>query len=131
MGVKFSALGKVSSMNILRRNVSLLKRNLPTKYINTGGSAFETYNDILYYKVPVGTQITGIGGKMNNANVRTLVIEGGDAVIDSDISIDLQIARPRSIIVISDANGNGGNIYIKDSVKNIYSSLVAEGSIYT
>lgn len=118
-------------MNTLRRNISLLTRNLPTRYINTGGSTLDSYNDILYYKVPVGTQITEIGIKMNNAHARTLIIEGGDAVIDSDITIDPQIEHPRSIVVIGDANGNGGNIYIKGSVKNIYSSLIAEGSIYT
>jgi hypothetical protein len=46
--------------------------------------------------------------------------------INDTIPKDTAVKKPRAIIALKDASGNGGNIYISSNVKNIYASLIAE-----
>jgi hypothetical protein len=41
------------------------------------------------------------------------------------------VRSPKSIIAIQNSTGSGGNIFIRDSVKNIYSSIIAEWFVYS
>jgi hypothetical protein len=58
------------------------------------------------------------------------MVEWGDIEIESDIDKDI-LKSPKSIIAIQNSSGSGGNIFIKNSVKNIYSSIIAEWAIYS
>lgn len=63
-----------------------------------------------------------------------LIVEG-DIEIGSDIwSWDSVTSMPnhppKIIIALKRANGTGGNIYIKNDVRNIAASLIADGSIF-
>lgn len=62
--------------------------------------------------------------------VRSIIMIGGDIYIEGDIA-PWSESRPRSIIALKDDAWKGGNIYIGQNVKNIYSSLIAEGSIFS
>jgi hypothetical protein len=39
--------------------------------------------------------------------------------------------RPKALIALKDANGNGGNVIITNAVERIYAFIYAEGSIYS
>ena len=119
-----------SVFNSVRKNISLLTRALPSASINTSSSTANKFNDVLYYKV-AGLTIASPSSKMDTNNAKSLIVEGGDIYIDTDITKDASVTHPRALIAIKDAAGNGGNIYIKNTVKNIYSSLIAEGSVYS
>lgn len=65
---------------------------------------------------------------------RILIVEG-DIEIDSDIwgwnsATSMPTHPPKVIIALKRTDGTGGNIYIKNSVKNIAASLIADGSIF-
>lgn len=71
-------------------------------------------------------------GTMTSSGI--LIVEG-DIEIDSDIwswdsAKSMPIHPPKVIIALKRADGTGGNIYIKDNVKNIAASLIADGSIF-
>ncbi len=61
--------------------------------------------------------------------VQSIIVVGGDVYIAGDIPPDTT-GRPQAIIAVRE-NGKGGNIYIGAKVKQIYASLVAEGSLFS
>ena len=103
-----------------------------------GASNVKTINpDVAYFKLDAtnsGKYIL-MGSGSNNIllakHIRTLIIEGGDLYINGDITKDLFVDKPRTIIVLKDKSGNGGNIYLHGSVKQIISTIIADGSIYS
>lgn len=61
---------------------------------------------------------------------RTIVSYGNDIVIGTDIT-KRNDNKPVAFIALKDEDGKWGNIYITKDVKNIYASLIAEGSIFS
>jgi hypothetical protein len=56
----------------------------------------------------------------------TIIVQGGDLTINGNITKGTTI---KGIIVLEDANGNKGNIYISKDVSNIAAVLYADKSI--
>lgn len=59
---------------------------------------------------------------------RTLVIEGGDARISKNIIAD---GGRFGIIVLKDAKGAGGNVYINEDVTDIHANIFADGTVFS
>jgi hypothetical protein len=121
--------GNTAFINNVRKNISLLTRNVPSSIVNTSNTDTKILSsNIAYYR---GDFKVTSGTRMNANNLRSIIVEGGDIYIDSTVPPDSDVQSPRTFIAIKDANGKGGNIFIGKSVKNIYASLVAEGSIFS
>jgi hypothetical protein len=58
----------------IRKNVALLTRSLPNSLFNTSDITSNKFNNILYYNLSNGT-ITNPGSKMDNDDIRTLIVE--------------------------------------------------------
>ena len=131
LGTKFDTTNTAWVINSIRKNIAILTRSLPAGKMNTTPATSNKFNNILYYKIPSNSIVSGVNVKMNTNDSRSLIVEWGDIYIDTDIEKNLSVDLARSIISVKDTDGNGWNIYIKWDVKNIYASLVAEGSIYS
>lgn len=102
---------RIDLINTIRKNTTLLSRNRTN------------YNDVDY------TITGGLNINIDDSsfiNKRTIVIVGWDATITSDITNRM---RPLSIIALTGPDGNGWNIFIDGTVKDIHSSLISERSI--
>ena len=114
-------------MSQVRQNVALLTRNAGANVVNTIPSTTKELGNLRYYKL-TGQTIRIIDGAFSN--IDSIIVEWGDIEIVDDIARDTT-RPPKSIIAIQNSSGSGGNIFIKDSVKNIYSTLIAEWSVYS
>lgn len=115
-------------LNNVRRNVSVLTRNATDTVMNTVSTTQKNLGSILYYRLNGGSvtlsTITTFCATDNSP--RSLIVDGGDVVIDRDVS-----GSARSCAIISLSNGTtGGNIYITSAPKVIQSYLVAEWTVY-
>lgn len=109
-GVKSSS--KYDIWNTIHKTVTLLSRNRTT------------FNDVDY-------SISSWNISVNSGsftNKRSIIVIGADITITGNIT---QKDHPLSIIALTDANGNGGNIHIDSSVTDIESSLFAEHSVFS
>ncbi|GAB0174490.1 MAG: hypothetical protein HHAS10_03690 [Candidatus Altimarinota bacterium] len=128
LGVKFSNVNTSEILNSIRKNIGLMTRNIQSNHMNTVSNTNNFLESFTYYK---GIDITDPGTKLSGNHLKSVIVEGGNIYIDNDVIKDNSVDAARAIIAIKDENGNGGNIYIAGNVRNIYSSLVAEGSIYS
>lgn len=133
VGTSFAGQNTANTLNKIKKNIALSTRQIPTNSLL--GSKSPT-NTILYYKPSGGVlnydAINVPGSEYFVKQSRTLIIEGADLLIDSDILLPTSLSDikwPKAIIVLSDKSGNGGNIIIKGNVKKIYATLIAEKSI--
>lgn len=121
-------------LNTIRKNVAILTRSLGSK-INTDDLGSQELSGVKYYKITGGISdipsVIRADTKFTATNTtQSLIVEGANVTIDADILTGTTIKKPRAIIVLA-KEGKGGNIYIKGNVKNIYATLIAEGSIYS
>jgi hypothetical protein len=72
---------------------------------------------------------SGIKNDFPSNTVDSLIIIGGDLIVDGDINNSTNI--PKGIIVMKDTAGSGGNIVVQGSVKKIQASIFTEGSLYS
>lgn len=99
-------------IDAIRKNVALLSRNRS----DYSGVPYTIYS----WDLPI-----------DNATFntkRTIVVVGGDVTISADIAAR---SAPLAIIALTDSSGNGGNILIDSSVKDVNASLVAEHSVHS
>lgn len=129
---KFDTISMTSFLDTIRKNIATMTRglldgdlriNITPNNINP----VKLNNDTLFYS---GHTLENTWTLMDENSARSLIVEWGDVYISGDIPRNITLG-PRAIIVMKDTNGHGGNIYIKSSVKNIYTSLIAEGTIYS
>ena len=66
--------------------------------------------------------------KLSALDTKATIVVYGDITISSDYTVGATIL-PRAIIALKDADGNGGNISIKNSVSRLDTSLIAEKSL--
>lgn len=133
VGNSFAGQNTANTLNKIKKNIALATRWMS---VNNSGNR-NPQNGILYYKqsgtLNYSSDINlSTGNKYFIKQARTLIIEWADFVIDEDIDLPTSLSDikwPKAIIVLSDKNGNGGNIIIKGNVKKIYSTLIAEKSI--
>ncbi len=133
---KFNTISVTSLMNTIRKNAALMTRGIAAGSINDrintdtlSTTPKKLNSDTLYYIIN-GT-VNNPWTLMDDSDTRSLVVEWGDVYISADVDKDANVNKARAIIVLKDKDGNGGNIYIGKNVKNIYTSLIAEGTIYS
>jgi hypothetical protein len=139
--VSFNADKFTPFINQVKKNIALMMRNVTTlslaQGINISNTTYKkTGNAILYANIPGNAIVSSsvFDGEFNDipANTaETVTIVWSDLFINADIPNNTYLKKARAIIVLKDSSGNGWNIYIGDDVKNIYSSLIAEWSIYS
>jgi hypothetical protein len=130
-------------VNEVRKNVSLVTRNLPADKINTtlltnnvfdGETNVRSIGNKLVFENLSATVArvnysTSIQSKVQNtalgAPVYSVIAIGADIYIDDSVRPQLD-DKPRVMIALKNEAGVGGNIYISGYVPQIYSSLVAE-----
>jgi hypothetical protein len=61
-----------------------------------------------------------------SSTIDSLVIIGGDLIIDSDVLEPMIQKNPKGIIVLKNDAGIGGNIIVTNVVKKIESSIFTE-----
>lgn len=126
--VKFSNVNTNKLINDIRKNIWLMTRNIQSGNMNTAWNTNNFLKSFSYYK---GTNINNPWAKLDTNHLKSIVVEWWNIYIDADVSRDNAVNAARAIIAIKDENGNGWNIYIAGNVRNIYSSLIAEGTIYS
>ncbi len=135
-GQKFDSVTFTPFLNDTRKNIALLTRSLPTTKYNDRPTWLNMVNGMRYYKLNGETVNSGVGNGSykfwdDGVNkVQVIVVEGGNFSIDNNILED-SFSKPRIVYVLKDSLGRGWNVYIGPTVTKIYTSIVAEGSIYS
>lgn len=133
--VKFSVSSFAQILNQMREKVALLSRNLSTTQMNPSFWATTPVqiNDHIIFINQSATNKTvkysDIKLDYMNSSLSSVIIVGGDMFIDEDILNSTSNAK--WVILLKNATGVGGNVFIKDSVKHIQSSIFSEGTIYS
>lgn len=112
----------------IRKNVALLSRNISIDHQNVHFDAAKAtqLNDNIFY-INNSSSLKTLKLSSIPDKVRSIIVVGGDVVIENDINENS--SHPRAIVVIENSQNIGGNIYIKENVKKIHASLVAEKSL--
>ncbi len=121
----FSNISQSAILNTIRKNISLLSRNIPTANLISGNGT-----NFIYQKGQSFDYDTSFGWIWPTGK-RSIIIEGRDIILNQSLIGDPTDTHPRAIIALKDANGNGGNIIITKNVNQIYAFIYAEGSIYS
>jgi len=66
-----------------------------------------------------------------SASVDSIIVIGGDIIIDVDIINNIVPSKPKGIIVLKNDAGLGGNMIVNNNVKKIESSIFSEGTLYS
>jgi hypothetical protein len=143
-----------SIINDVRKNVSILKRNLPSHKINTAldgnrvfdhGGWLESINGAIFFEntssTPARVQYQRLAGTIDTQRrivnvwwsydpVYTVIAIGADIHLNDSVKPQSD-SKPRVFIALKNSAGVGGNIYIDGAITQIYSSMIAEGSIYS
>ena len=103
--------------NKIHKNIMTLSRNRKTGY-----------NDVDYSIESSDQSIdNSYFNDITHKKKRSLIVIGHNITITSNITKDQD--HPLAIMALTDANGNGGNIFIDPGVRDIAASLFAEHSI--
>lgn len=87
-------------------------------------------SNVLYFWNLSGAKVTlGNGSDVQVSGKKTILIIWGNLYIKNNIYYNSLANDMLGIIVIKDAEGNGGNIYIDPSITNISGTLFAEKSL--
>ncbi len=127
IGSTYDTVKLAPFLSQVRKNIALLTRNTGTAAVNTTTTTTKEFGNIRYYKL-TGQTLRVIDGAFST--VDSIIVEWGDIEIEDDV-VKESTRSPRSIIAIQNSSGSGGNIFVNNSVKNIYSSLIAEWSVYS
>lgn len=140
-GVSFDTVTLWNAVNKIRKNISMLIRNAWISKINTNisniaSSSPNKFNDTYIYKYDANPSDKSINyslikNSMQTDKIRSLISIGADIYIDSDVVDVPRLDRSRVIIALKNDSWQWWNIYIKGTVKNIESSLIAEKSIWS
>lgn len=137
-------------LNGVRKNASLLTRNIPNDKINTTidgtsrafshGGWLRTLNNTLIFKNddPIATARVNYTTSIRDSFINTFgstpiysaIVIGADIYID-DAVLPQNDGRPRVLIALKNESGIWGNIYIDGWITQIKSTLVAEWSLYS
>lgn len=111
----------------IRENIFLRSRNISTDLKNENFvlSSAKNLGDTIFF-VNNSENLKTVKISSIPDNIRSIVIIGGDAVIEKDIT---NSPAPRVVIAVQNENNRGGNIYIKENVKNLELSFIAEKAI--
>lgn len=148
-----STVNASTYINVIRKNVALLTRNLPNSAKNITSNAnnifntTRTINNIAVYTsnpndnilrtVNYGFKIASVSiqdkFEDTSAPLDSIIVIGWDFYINDAVN-ELgrnNTVRPKSIIVLKDEQWRGWNIYIDGAITKVYATLVAEWSLYS
>lgn len=133
MGYSYKTINHANILNLIRKNIALMSRNVDnTTLINvTSPLDFIIVKDGNYtskdYRIDFSWNAsTNINGK------HSVIVIGGDIILDqTDINALNWTNENIGLIALKDESGSGGNIIITNNVKRIYAYLYAEGSVYS
>lgn len=141
VGIQYNASLMNQMLNKVRKNVSLLTRNMNSTYENPFNTAPPKAlgNKIFYINnsntAPINplkySDVSSFPSSFPSSSVDSLILIWWDIVIDNNIIEPLIKKYPKGIVVLKNEKWIGWNIYISPDVKVIESSLFAEGTIYS
>lgn len=130
LGYNYASINHANIFNTLRKNISLMIRNIPSAILADVNSSLEfvylkndyTIDDLKMFS------LRALPNKK-----RTIIVEGGNIYLTlSSQSLWLWTwQEPIALIALKDATGKGWNIIIKRDVKQIYGYLYVEGSVFS
>ena len=116
-------------------NRETILRGVAKAKIESDGPELQTQLDLIndtdkstyYYE----NTVVHVESSANITTNKTIIVNGGDIYIDSDLYNlnDKQIQI--GIIALKSEWGNGGNVYIKNTVKNLQVQIFADGGVYS
>ena len=135
-GTKFNTSIMNDTLNKIRKNVAILSRNISNSYMNSWFASSPTRlgNKIFFINkgtIPKTLRYSDISSDFPSASVDSVIVVGGDIIIDTDIINNSIPSKPKGIIVLKNDSGLGGNIIVNNNVKKIESSIFTEGTLYS
>ena len=135
VGTRYNASLMNETLNRIKKNVSLLTRNMKPAFANLMNNNSPTVlgNKIFYINTTNAPQLRSTNGIAGypSTSVDSFIVIGWDILIDADIIELVGNKYPKGIISLKNDKWVGWNIYISPDVKNIESSIFAEGTIYS
>ncbi len=116
---KNASVTRANILNEIRKNISILTRNA------TYNASTYTWTNLIVYSGSQNINAAQIALLDNKASI----VVYGDITIGADYILPNAQVLPRALIALKDANGNGGNIYVKNTVFRLDTSLITEGSL--
>ncbi len=84
-----------------------------------------------YYYQNINVDVAWNGGTNYPEANKTIIVEGGDVYINSDFYNPNDKQVQIGIIALKSDSGDGGNVYIKNTVKNLQAQIFADGGVYS
>ncbi len=123
LGSRFNAALMNDTLNRIRRNVALLTRNISlSTQPNTINNTMFVKWDVIY---------SDIKNDFPSSTIDSLIIIGGDLIVDGDILEPIVHKNPKGIIILKNDAGIGGNVIVTNVVKKVESSIFTEWSLYS
>ncbi len=116
---KNASITRANILNEIRKNVSILTRNA------TYTASAYTWENLIVYTWSQNLNAV----QLNQLDNKASIIVYGDISIGSNYTLPNTQTPPRAIMALRDSSGNGGNIYIKNTVSRLDVSLIAEWSL--
>jgi len=114
VGESFGSVTMTTFIDKVRKNVSLLSRNVPSNLINTDFSTTKSFeNKIIYVRTDGPREVLRYSTIKNifvQFPIQSLIVIGADVYIDE--AVIPTDTNPRAIITLADSTGNQGNIYV-------------------
>jgi hypothetical protein len=134
LGPKFSSSVFSKRIDTVRKNVTILSRNLPDSMMNTSFGTLTPlaiWNKIFFINTtstPKTLYYSSIKSSFPTFSVDSIIVIGGDIIIDDDITT---VNTAKWMIALKNSQDIGWNIVITKNVKIIKSSMIAEWSLYS
>ena len=113
-------------LNTIRKNIALISRNIPDADLTDKDNP-----DFPFFVHKSSDYDTSGFGWIWPPEKKTIIVQGHDLILDTlpgdpITRIGNDADANRAFIVLKDENGNGGNVFIGENVKQIYSFIYAE-----
>jgi hypothetical protein len=130
VGYIFSSINHAEMLNTIRKNIALISRNIPDSDLTNDANGFK------FFVHKTSDYDTSGLGWIWPVGKKTIIVQGYDLILDTRPNnpitrIGDDTDANRAFIVLKDENGNWGNVFIGENVKQIYSFIYAEWTIYS
>ena len=138
-GATFDISNISNVLNDVRKKLSLTLRNAWMNNLNTvaptGPTTPNVFNQSIYYTHTGSSEFivtySYLESSLNTpTSPRSLVVIGGDIFIDTGVTFPAN-TPPHALVAMKNDAWKWGDIYIRGDVTKVYSSLIAEGTIYS
>ena len=136
LGARLNTSLMNDTLQRIRKNVAIITRNIPPGYANSFATNTPQAlgNKIIYTNTTSTYQVltySTIPTSFPTDSIDSLIVIGGDLIIDRDIYEPVVKKNPKGIIVLKNEAWAGGNIIVTNAVKKIESSIFTEGTLYS